>query len=261
MRFIFIIISFLSVFSLKIQACYQAELYKIYPIGISSDTIISIDMHILRYNAGFFKDEDRITGNAIDEGFRDNEEFANFELEWIIRTYITRYDKSQNKIDSIPLDSARFYTENEGNTIDKLKILYDRGFNQIISDIPHIEPLKPVAIEFCDYSDECKNLIKENSSIINQKDIDYLTTDLRDKPTFDFQHLLKSQRLLLMVFSSVRKYTSSLFDLIVINSQIGQIYGDEPMPQISLGDDIKSAIYEEPILYHGHGNDIFFTKP
>ncbi|MDU1906038.1 MAG: hypothetical protein E6772_14795 [Dysgonomonas sp.] len=152
MRLYFALIIVFFAFATNLTACYQAELYKMYPIGVSGDTIISVDMHILRYNAGFFKEEDRITGNAINEGLRDKEEFVNFELEWIIRTYITRYDKSQNIIESIPLDSARFYTENESVIIDKLKFLYNTGLNQITLDNSGIELFKPVGIEFCDYS-------------------------------------------------------------------------------------------------------------
>lgn len=261
MRLYCILVVILLAFSIKAKACYQAELYKIYPIGICNDTIVSVDMHILRYNAGFFKEEERITGNIIDEGFRDNERFVNEELEWIIRTYISRYDKSQNLIESIPLDSARFYTENNGSIINKLKILYDRGFDEIILNATGIELFKPIGVQFCDYSDECKNLISDHSSIIKEKDLDYLIEILKNRPASKFPNIQEAQKFLLLgALSSVRKYTSNFLDLFIINLQIGQIYGNESIPQISLGENIKSAVYEEPLFYHGNGSDIFYLR-
>ncbi|MDU1906037.1 MAG: hypothetical protein E6772_14790 [Dysgonomonas sp.] len=104
-------------------------------------------------------------------------------------------------------------------------------------------------------------MISQDSSLINEEDLDYLINVLGEKEDYQFSYLLKSERLLLMTFSSIRKYTSSLINLIVINSQIGQIEGNEPIPIISLGDNIESAIYEEPILYHGNGCDVFYVRP
>lgn len=261
MRLYCILVIILLSFSIKTKACYQAELHKIYPIGIYNDAILSIDMHILRHNAGFFKDEERITGNIIDEGIRDKESFTNEELEWIIRTYISRYDKSQNLVESIPLDSAHFYTENKVNIINQLKNLYDSGVEQIMLSTPNIEFFKPVDIEFCDYSDECKNLISDHNGIIKEKDLDYLINILQTRPDYKFPNIQESQKFLLLEsLSSVRKYTSHFFDLFIINLQFGQIFGDELIPQHSLGDNIKSAVYEEPIFYHGNGFDIFYIK-
>ena len=217
-------------------------------------------MHILRNNAVFFDEDNKIKGNILDEGFRKREEFANYELGWIIRTYITRYDKNQNKIESIPLDSTHFYTENQGKIIDKLEILYERGINQIIPNNKNIKVFKPIGISFGDYSDKCKNLISDHNSLIKEDDLGYLISNLKARPKDKIPHLADSQKyILLSALSSVRKYTCDQVELIVVNLQIGE-FENKKVPQISLGDDIKFVVYEEPILYHGDGKDIFYVK-
>lgn len=242
-------------------ACYEAELYKIYPICESEGNILAIDMHIQRNNAGFYNKNERIEGNLINENSHDIEEFANYDLEWIIRTYITRYDKFQNKIESIPLDSARFYTEKEGKIIDKLKLLYERGINHIISNNKNIELFTPVGISFGEHSQNCKNLISKDNSFIKEDDLAHIILTLKDRPEKLFPHIEESQKFqLLKAFNSISKYICSTFELININIQVGQTFGDEEIPQISLVKDIKFAIYEEPIIYHGNGYDVFFIK-
>jgi len=256
MKLFSILIVILIFLPKQIFACYEAELYKIYPVGILNDTIIAIDIHILRNNAFSIFDK-KVNGNIINN-IREEDSFGSSDVGWIIRSYISKYDKNQNKIGTIPLDSVCFYKK---TVIDELGLLYQRGFERIISENNHVELFQPVAISFCDYSCECKNLISDGNKLITQEDIDSFIRILKDRPDYKFAYLLNHEKtLLLKTFSSVRRYKSSLFELIVIHSQIGQMFGDEKIPHITLGNNINSAVYEEPILYHGIGSDVFFVR-
>lgn len=251
----------ISIFSImlpsKLYSCNNADLDKTFPIGISDDTILSLNMKIHRTDA--FSLDNTVRGNVIDE-IKTEDNIIAYELGWSIKTYIAKYDMSHNLIESIALDSARFYSLEEG-IIEELRELYSRGYNYITESYKDIELFEPIDIFFCDKSTRCKNLLlPENSGIISESDINEIFSILKNKFDVNLYSYDNPKDILLSSLSSVRKYTSEKFDMFVIHIQIGQILGDEKIPQVASWNDIKHAIYEEPILYHGDGYDVFYCK-
>lgn len=243
---------------LNLYSCYNADLNKTFPIGISNDTILSLNMKIHRTNA--ISLNNAIRGNVINEIKSENNIIA-YELGWSINTYIAKYDLSHNLIESIALDSARFYSLEEESIIEELSVMYSRGYNYITEAYKSIELFEPIDIFFCDKSTRCQNLFPpENSGIISESDINEILSILRNKFDVNLYSYDNPKDILFSSLSSVRKYTSEKFDMFVIHIQIGQILGDEKTPQVALWNDIKHAIYEEPILYHGDRYDVFYCK-
>ncbi|MDU1891808.1 MAG: hypothetical protein E6767_14065 [Dysgonomonas sp.] len=247
---LFLLICILPV---EADACLNAHIFKIFPVGIYNDTIVSVDIDIWRNEMLIMDGED---------SFRNSIDLATSmpsETSWRIRTYITKYDSQQKPIKSVAIDSVYFQKEEYSK---ELQILYERAYKRIVSENPEIELFKPKDISFCDLKYKHK-YVKLEDGILSYKKKDYPISIVRDSTYYPFASDSEYRDMMtsspLPPINSIRKYSSDKAELIVIHLQIGQLLMKKKKPSIKFKD-IENAVYEEPILYHGHGYDIFVLQ-
>lgn len=102
---------FITAFPVQVSACMIAHIFKVFPVGMSGDTIISVDIDIWRNGDMIYTEGDRKSSIIFDN-------LMPSDLGWDTKTYITKYDKYQNPIETTGVQSAsriygRLYMKNQ----------------------------------------------------------------------------------------------------------------------------------------------------
>lgn len=254
----------LSLFSISISwGCYEANLTKIFPIGTKGDTIISIDFKIRRTHPEVISRYIKI-----DKNFRPKGVY----YAWIIKGYKSKYDKNQNLISSVAIDSSYFISN---NYIDSLRVIYNKGYEDLKSIIG-IELFENEYISFCDFQSKCNKLSIHYDSVSNQDYIYYkkrkiLFNVFKDTISgYGYEPFDNSSH---FNISSIRIFKNEKIELVVFHLEIGDdddyTFNSDGSTEMKKKkeyefkmtfDDIKNSTYEEPLLHHGFGLDVFVVK-
>jgi len=263
-----IISSWTSVFG-----CLNTYQFKIFPVGVYEDNIISVDVKIRRTSL--------YEGNRfLDLKIEDPDKH---ELIWILYTYIATYDKNQKIQSLVPFDTVY---EIGDNYVDTLLTAYYRGYKLITESFSAIELFSPDYISFCDFQKEC-NLISVNYDTIRKQDYlvykrkKYPITIVSDTSYYAYRRAYHSGNTDGFYISSVRLYKSSKITIVLAHLETGQeismrwntddsnknseekddpfIVPKEHKPDIAFKD-IDKAVFQEPLLHHGYGFDIFIVQ-
>ena len=255
------------------NACLNANQFKMFPVGVSIDKIISIDFQIKRTS--------QVEGNRILNLKLDS--IDKNGMMWILYSYMSVYDKGQNRISIIALDTnivlGRNYTED-------LSMAYQNGLKQVAKKYTDIEYFKPEYLSFCDYQKKCKAVEFGSDTTLKSNYLTYQgkKRDVKFDPDSFFTGLNEEvyQDIVLndLSVNSVRIFKSSKFTVVMVhlatgdelsmnlitndpmnvgNTEDGEIrLAKEYMPSFVFND-IKNSTYVEPLLHHGFGFDVFIV--
>lgn len=202
---------------IHISACMFAHIYKIFPVGMSGDTIISVDIDIWRNGDMVYFEGQRKSSITFD-GLMPS------DMGWDIKTYITKYDKHQNPIEIKVVDSTYFQSYDYQ---EQLQILYTRAFDKILENEKHIELFEPIDIAFCNQERKLKGL-KQNEDKANfiYKGKEYDIPIAQDSTYLPFKQDTEYRELMMDLppIISVRKYKTEKIELVVAHLQIGQLF-------------------------------------
>lgn len=228
------------------RACAIASIFKVFPIGMRGDTIVSVDMKIDRGMYFSLMNED---GQENSRGEED--------VNWIIKIYITAYDRHQKPFDIRLVDSVYI---DRNDCEEDIKQLYNKAYNQTVKTYKHLELFEPIEISFGNFEAKYKDVEVSDDQIIYQKE-SYPITIAIDSSYYAFRYneYLKLYSLPPAI-GTVRKYGLKDREIIVVHTQFGQKFVDKLNDPIIPFADIKACAYLEPILYHGNGIDYFFIK-
>jgi len=245
-------------------ACMSAYQFKIFPVGIVGNEIVTIDFQIHR-------------GGTMSE----NEEFL---MDWYLRAYISTYNQNQQLIKATPFDSVKIKSN---GYLPKLQEMYNAAFTKIQTNFPTIELFTPTYISFCDFQTKCKLIeihtvndtitysatrteIYKTPNALLYKNKKYPLDIVKDTLYYGFgvKGALEAVGIPYHI-SSYRIYETKTVKLIVFHLATGNGLYDreerneppnkEHKPKFKFKN-IKTAVYEEPLLHHGFGFDAFFVK-
>jgi len=268
---IFIILTFQTTFSF---ACLNTYQFKIFPVGVSQDKIVTVDVQIRRTS--------QVEGNRwLKLGLEKTDEWGEM---WILYSYISTYDKKQKLISLTSLDTTYSIGKTYADTLYKT---YQRGLKKITTEFSDIEYFKPEYISFCDFQQKC-NLVKIQSDTVSNKDYvvyegkKYQTDIVKDTSYYGFDRSpYHPETITGLYINSIRVYKTKTITLLITHLATGHEIGmgwitSDPKKagktedgEISLAKeykpnltftDIKKSTYEEPLLHHGYGFDIFIIK-
>ena len=242
--------------------CLNTYQFKLFPVGMVNDQIVAIDAQISRT-----------------ERFHEKQGFE--EISWHINTYVAIYDKKQRLISKTKIE-YKLVDHNEYK--EELQLLYTKGLSFIQKKYPNLNYFKPKEISFCEFQNKCKWVesrydAKNDANYLSYKNQEYPITIFNDSNYYGFQEsAFFSNRISGYAVSSVRVFTLGDLELIVAHLENGHelsmgwithnpkkrsknsnevlIYKQEYTPNIEFSN-INTAIYEEPLLHHGYGVDLF----
>ncbi|MEN8125748.1 MAG: hypothetical protein ABFR32_11535 [Bacteroidota bacterium] len=272
-----IILFLLLLYSINGFACMNTYQFKIFPIGVYNDYIVTIDVKI--YRTSIYE------GNRkYDLNFKSKDTLGMDEM-WIIETYHSVYNKNQKLISTTALDIV--YSTKSDYTKD-LQKTYVTGFEKILMSYKELKLFKPDFLSFCDYKKKCriieakKDTIKDNDIIV-YKETNYPVTITQDEKYYGFNNspYFTKNSLSSYSISSTRIYRTNKIEIIIGHFGTGHelsmgwitddpekkpkdesdivILAKEHIPEIKF-DEIKTSVYKEPLLHHGFGYDIFIIN-
>ncbi|MDR1761312.1 MAG: hypothetical protein LBR55_02565 [Bacteroidales bacterium] len=258
-KYTLLIVCFCS--SLSSFACLSAYQFKIFPAGFVDNEIVTVDFQIQR-------------GGTMSE----NEEFL---MDWYLWAYISTYNQNQQLIKAAPFDSVKIKSD---EYLPKLQEMYNAAFAKIQTDFPSIELFTPTYISFCDFQTKCKLIeihtvndtitysatyteIYKIPDALLYKNKKYPLDIIKDTLYYGFKGALEYIEIPRYI-SSYRIYEAGTVKLVVFHLGRGDdLYmreeyktpAKEHKPKFNFKD-IKTAVYEEPLLHHGFGFDAFFVE-
>jgi len=245
-------------------ACLNAYQFKIFPVGVADDKIVTVDFKIHR---------------------ADNWPDDEFGMQWFLYAYISTYEQNQKLIKATPFDSVNVKSD---NYLEKLKEVYDVAFAKIQKDFPSIELFMPKYISFCDFQKKCKLLevdirinydedigLSIDTATVKYRNKKYELNILKDSLYYGFNGVREYYQTPNEI-SSYRIYETKKIKLIAFHLAAGDLIlyraagmidldekdipsGKEYKPNLKFKD-IKKSVYEEPLLHHGYGFDAFIIE-
>lgn len=279
---IFVLLLLLSA-TLSLYPCAGAYQFKMFPVGMVGDDIVTVDMQMWRSD---FCMDDLDSGRGAFEGGC-----------WTLQSYISRYDKNQKLLSSVKADSIQI----RGFFYDKvLGLLYSKVFDRVVKENKNISLFTPEYISFCGYQQKCNMVALTGKNLLyKQKKYPLTILDMENHAYYGFNHNyfqayegkitsedkeVYDKLIEGFAISSVRRFTVQGKELLVVHLQRGHelsmgwitnnpkdprlkkkdddnfvILKQEHIPDIPFKD-IRSAVYEEPILHHGYGFDVFIVR-
>lgn len=248
------------------RACLNTSQYKTFPVGVDEQTIYTVDIMIKRTSQG--------EGAMI---FNLNRSTLNPTKEmWLLFVYECSYSFMQRPISCIPTDTVFvFHT----SYIDSLKMVYSKTFKSVNSKHTTLELFKPHYISFCDLHKDCKMISLEIDTIKNIEYVSFegISTPITiNKDTTDVGWGYKpfyTESLDKLVVNSVRIYTLKKMKFVFIQitteeehqeytsncSHSNNKNNSEYKPSIPFKD-IHTSVYEEPLVQHSRGFDVFVVQ-
>lgn len=270
----YIIITILFIYTISSFACLNTYQFKIFPVGINNDVIICVDIKILRTSEEEGSHRLRLGLNSTSE----------MKEMWIIYAYISEYDQHQKIISNQSV--GRTYSLGKSYA-DSLFSIYSLAYNEIINQNPNIELFLPEYISFCDFQQNCELIKLSSDSSLNENSIifenlRYSIDVLGDTSYYAFKRDTYHPKYITELYvSSVRVYKTPNMKLVLSHLATGHeismgwikndpdivkekeskdetvILAKEHKPNIAFKE-IKNSVYEEPLLHHGYGFDVFF---
>jgi len=263
MKFKFLFLIFVFIQTMNSFACLDAKQHKIFPVGVFDNQIFSIDAHIHRT-------ESRLE--------RQNNEKKFPETMWIIKSYVSIYDKNQNLISKERIEETQVINESYFN---ELQSIYIKGIRKISLDYKNIEYFVTEYISFCDFQKSC-DVLKIEYDTINKKDFLIYKTKKYSINLDEYKTYYKSDlftgNLSAYYLSSIRIFKTKELKLVIGHLETGHeismgwitsdpnkkpkddnvIVANEHKPKIAF-DKLETSVYKEPLLHHGYGFDFFIV--
>ncbi len=257
-------------------ACLNTYQFKIFPVGVYNDTILTIDVQIRRTS--------QVEGNRwLELGLDSIDEWSEM---WIMNAFVSKYDQNQKLFEKE--DIGMTYSIGK-NYLDSLQMIYLKGFDKLKSQYSELKLFKPTYISFCDFQQSCELIKLLNDSTVDKDYLIYAEKKypidvIRDTSYYAFgKSVYHPENILGLYANSIRIYQIDDFELIISHLATGHEIGmgwitsdpeifkekqakEEP---VSLSNehkpkfdfiDIRQSVYEEPLLHHGYGFDIFIIK-
>jgi hypothetical protein len=262
--------------SISSQACLNTYQFKIFPVGMTSDTIVTVDMQIRRTSQS--------EGNRwLKLGLDSADEWTEM---WMIDGFISKYDKTQHLLSK---ESIGFTFSLKESYLDTLQAFYQKGYASIHAMYPALKLFNPVYLSYCNFQQSCEyiklteNALTKKSYFVYQ-DRSYQLSVLEDTSYYGFDQSGSSAIHILKYYAnSIRVYKLDDVELVISHVatgheiSMGWIVSDpkvaekmeakgetamlvkEYKPDIKFAD-ITKSVYEEPLLHHGYGFDLFIVK-
>lgn len=263
--------AFIFLFFLSINitsACLVTHQYKTFPVGISNDKIITVDINL-----------ERDSYSIKDENFSVN-------VKWHIKIHISEYNLNQQMLSSKLIEN---YVLQEKNYLPSLKQRYLSALSLIKASYNNIDYLNPDYLSFCDFQKDCElintiSITNEEGSFINYKNQSFKINILEDRNFYGFKPAhCEDLYLSYYLINSVRRYKSKKYTLVISHFQMGHEqsmnwFTDNPNEVKKDKDgyimkiltkeykldfefsNLENAIYEEPLMHHGFGFDVFIVE-
>ena len=262
--------------SISSHACLNTYQFKIFPVGMNADTIVTVDMQIRRTS--------QEEGNRwLKLGLDSADEWTEM---WMIDGFISKYDKTQHLLSK---ESIGFTYSLKESCLDTLQAFYHRGYTSIQTMYPSMKLFNPVYLSFCNFQQSCEyiklteNALTKKSYFVYQNN-SYLLSVLEDTSYYAFDRSNPSAIHILKFYAnSIRVYKLGNVELVIGHVATGHeismgwitsdpkvaqkmeekdetvMLVEEYKPAIKFTD-ITKAVYEEPLLHHGYGFDLFIVK-
>ncbi len=244
-------------------ACLSAYQFKVFPVGVIHNYIVTLDVQIHR------SEETAATARFAPWGRSGGE----WTPMWTLRTFISVYDWQQKPLLTLPAGTECAIDRPYGT---KLAQAYTKAFTAIVQRYPAITLFKPDYLSFCDFQrkGEKVSLLADtltHSTCLVYENKRYSVPAFHDTTYYG---LSRSEEPIIESFalSSVRVYTAGKIQLVLAHLASGQDLGKadrteegdivlarEYKPAFPFSD-IRRATYEEPLLHHGYGVDLFIVK-
>ncbi len=257
-------------------ACLHAYQFKVFPVGTVGEEIITVDFMLTRI--------DTYTG-AKQFKFTNLTEKQEMSPMWILKSFISTYDKNQKIIRNTALDTTYIIGSEYA---DSLSVMYKRAFAEIKATQKSIELFKPNSFTFCEYQNQCKKVeigydTATLSNYFISDDKKYTVTAFSDTVYYAVPHQNPyPAEFSYFTVNSVRVYKNKKTTLLIAHICMGDAMGvtyttdeklvgtkDENENEYVLSKeheadfkfkDITWATYDEPTLHHGFGVDLFIVK-
>lgn len=276
MKIVQLIILFLFFQSISSQACLNTYQFKIFPVGMVSDTIVTVDVQIRRTSQEEGNRWLRLDLDSADE----------WTEMWIIDAFVSKYDNTQHLLTKESI--GRIYSLKE-TYLDSLKSIYQKGYKSVCARYPAIRQFNPVYLSYCNFQQSCEyiriaadTLANKNYFVYQNKS--YRLSVLEDTSYYAF-HKGEEPSIPIMDFyaNSIRVYKLDDMELVIGHVTTGHeismgwvtndpkvakkmekkgetaILVKEYKPEKPFAD-ISTAVYEEPLLHHAYGFDLFIVK-
>ena len=270
MKKLLVVICLLLTTKMASMACLNTSQFKIFPVGIENAHIVSVDVFIKRTSLG--------QGNA-----QYNKSFSSIGSNgrmWVLFVYISTSDFSQKNKKCIPFDTLFACGD---HYLDTLQKGYTRALNKISISYPSLELFSPEYISFCGMQKKCSIVSLHYDSTaqydyLSYKGKDYLLPIIHDTTDYGFGFRpYYSENLKGLNVGSVRLYKSKKISLVVIQMASGDgetpteldgsahhhdgtcSHSKEYIPSMSFSK-LPSAVYEEPLIQHSFGFDLFIVQ-
>lgn len=194
------------------------------------------------------------------------------------------YNKNQKLVSFTPLDTTYAIGNNYSDTLNSA---FQNGLKIIATKFTDLEYFKPDYISFCDYQQTC-NIVKIQTDTILNKDFvvyngkKYQPNIIRDTSYYGFgRSPYHPKQITGLYINFVRVYKTKTITLLITHLatgheiSMGWITSDpkkvsktedgetslakEFKPNFTFTD-IKKSTYQEPLLHHGYGFDLFIVK-
>lgn len=269
-------------------ACLNTYQFKIYPVGVSNGNIVSVDVQIRRTS--------RAEGNReLNLGLKDN---GKVEEMWILYSYISTYDKHQKLIANRPIDTTYCIDLNYTNTLNSTYLRGFKDIEERFPEIDFFNPDYISFCDFqqaCNMVEIGSDTVLNEDYIIydEQKypvEIEKITQDKLQYRLDNGKGAYEMTDIQSLYINSVRVYKSKTMTLVINHlasgheiimenretksnpniivdySNINVDYNNkqetrrkEYNPKIEFTD-IRKSTYQEPVLHHGYGVDVFIVK-
>lgn len=255
----------LSFYSINAFACLSAKQHKLFPVGVIDDNLIFIEAHI-------YRTEDR--------DINDKERHL-LKVKWIIKSYVTIYDKSQKLISRTEIEEDVIKGD---SYLPLLQATYTRGLFQVKSLYSELDYFKADYLSFCDYQKKCSKVELISDSIAKKDFLKYKDKSYRLKLNTtekEAESATFTDDLSFYYINSIRVYKTKDLEIVVGHIatghevSMGYIVNDPNKKTTEDGMEIKerepylpdfefkeiyTAVYQEPIMHHGYGYDLFIIK-
>lgn len=250
--------------------CLDAYQFKMFPIGVYKNQIVTVDVVINR--GTYFGSEDEAT---------DNRDIVGLEVMWFLQTYISTYSKKHELLSKIPLDTISVIGESYEEALNKVFL---KGLNQVQKELKGIDYFIPESISFCDYQKTCQQIKMESDTVVNSTQLviqgkSYSLDFIKGESSYSYNDIIcEKHPLHLLYINSVRMYKTKNISIVVSHLGTGsQIYSRNRATNSSEKNSVKdpntyipkeyipdfkfttlqSTTYQEPVLHHGFGIDVF----
>lgn len=248
-------IFFTLLLPLKSSACLMAHIFKIYPVGIQNDTIWTVDFHIDR-NDAYPLIEDSAYLTSIGQNLTFSSSKSALRM-WNIKSYITAYNEHQEVLLTKAIDSTYFFKD---DYLSELQYMYSKVFQSIEETNPNIHFFKPKTIINCKDRGNERKEVELNEGTFIYKNWEYPIEITKDSLYHGWNSMSPYHEIITSIpypsMQSIVKYSIGKSELIVVHLQFGEDLIKTKRKKEKFYS-IKK-IYEEPILYHGQGYDLFF---